>query len=53
MWGLFGLIAFFGKSDEETAYKHYLTNKGGKGYIKVYGGILPGEGCFIKVTYSF
>ena len=53
MWGLFGLIAFFGKSDEETAYNRYLTNKGGRVRIKVYGGILPGEGCFIKVRYSF
>ncbi len=53
MWGLFGLIAFFGRSDEETAYNHYLANRGGKGYIKVYGGILPGEGYFIKVRYSF
>lgn len=53
MWGLFGLIAFFAKSDEETVYKHYLSNKGGKGYIKLYGGILPGEGYFIKIIYSF
>jgi len=53
MWGLFGLISFFSKSDEEAVYKHYLSLKKRKSTIKVYGGILPGEGCFIKIRYSF
>jgi len=53
MWGLFGLLAFFTKTDEEMAYKHYLTNRESKGYIKVYGGILPREGFYIKIKYSF
>ena len=53
MWGLFGLISFFSKSDEEAIYKHYLSLKKRKSTIKVYGGLLPGEGCFIKIRYSF
>jgi len=53
MWGLFGMLAFITKTDEEIAYKHYLTNRKSQGYIRVYGGILPSQGFYIKVKYSF
>lgn len=53
MWALFGLVSFFSKSDEERAYKHYRTLKKSKVRIKVYGGILPSEGFFVKIKYSF
>lgn len=53
VWGLFGILAFFSKTDEEIAYRHYLHDKESRGAMKVYGGILPGDGFFIKIKYSF
>jgi hypothetical protein len=53
IWGLFGILAFFTKSDEEMVYRHYLLDKENRGAIKVYAGILPRDGFFIKIKYSF